>query len=353
MQDPEKGSFSRHFVAPRREAMSRPAALRLPLFGAGLALALSGACGAGAFPAQVGPTVRDTLSLEERSLLLRDVEILSHDSMEGRRAGTEGIARARRFLVEQFAARGLTAVGGRTIQAFELATGGGVESLGTNVMGAVTGTEIPDRFIVVTAHYDHLGIRDGEIYNGADDNASGTAALLALASRFSRSPLRHSLIFVAFDGEEVGLRGARAFVSSPPVPLDSVVLNVNLDMVSRSRAGELYAAGTYHYPYLAELVAEVADRGAVTVLTGHDRPGLPPGDDWTTASDHGPFHEAGVPFLYFGVEDHDGYHRPSDTFENITPEFYMSAVEVILDFIRVADGRGEAILAHRTGGATR
>jgi Zn-dependent M28 family amino/carboxypeptidase len=122
---------------------------------------------------------------------------------------------------------------------------------------------------------------------------------------------------------------------------------VNMDMVSRSEAGELYAAGTYHYPFLFPLVERVAERAPVTLLTGHDRPDLPPGDDWTLSSDHGAFHEVGIPFIYFGVEDHPGYHNPTDTFENITPEFYVRAVTTVLDFVREADAELAEIHAAR------
>jgi hypothetical protein len=283
--------------------------------------------------------------------LLDDQRTLAHDSMEGRRTGTEGNERARRFLLDAFEERGFVPPEWPASQPFEF-TGRQDEQRyeGLNILGMITGTVHPDRYIVVTAHYDHLGVRDGEIYNGADDNASGVAGIMALGAWFRSNPPRHSVILVAFDAEEMGLQGARAFIADPPAPLDRVVMNINLDMVSRSEVNELYAAGTYHYPFLTPLVEEVAEGAPVTLLMGHDSPDLPPGDDWTMASDHGPFHQVGIPFIYFGVEDHPGYHHPSDTFENITPEFYGSAIETILDFVILADRRGERILESRGGG---
>lgn len=325
-------------------------------------LALSGSCVGGVSPEgelagresalaspggevfRPAPTASDSLTAVERDRLLADVAILAHDSMEGRRAGSEGIQRARRYLVAELAARGIAPMDGRFERSFRFPTGGG-EVEAVNLLGVVRGTEHPDEFIVVTAHYDHLGIREGEIFNGADDNASGTAALLALAARFAAEPPRHSFLFALLDAEEMGLRGAREFIADPPTPLATVLLNVNLDMVSRSELGELYAAGTHHYPFLVPLVADVAGASGARVLLGHDTPDLPSGDDWTLASDHGPFHEAGIPFLYFGVEDHAGYHAPSDDFEGITPAFFVQAVETILDFVRLADARGSEIRA--------
>ncbi len=283
--------------------------------------------------------------------MLEDQRTLAHDSMEGRRTGTPGIERARRFLSRVMEERGLGLVDGARTRTFEfVGRQDGVTYEGVNLHALVPGTVHPDRYIVVTAHYDHLGIQDGQIFNGADDNASGTAAILAMADWFSGNLPRHSLLFVAFDAEEMGLQGARAFIQDPPVPLDRIVMNVNLDMVSRSEAGELYAAGTHHYPFLTPLVEEVAASSGITLLMGHDSPDLPPGDDWTLASDHGPFHQAGIPFLYFGVEDHPGYHDPSDVVEEITPDFYIEAVESALDFLLLVDRRGERIMDARSGG---
>ena len=282
--------------------------------------------------------------------MLEDQGILAHDSMEGRRTGTPGIERARRFLSRAMEERGLGLVDGQRTQAFEFA--GRQDSAtyeGINFHALVPGSMHPERFIVVSAHYDHLGIQNGDIFNGADDNASGTAALLALADWFSRNLPRHSLLFAAFDAEEMGLQGARAFIQNPPVPLNRIVMNVNLDMVSRSEAGELYAAGAYHYPFLTPLLEETAAASFISLLMGHDRPDLPPGEDWTMASDHGPFHQIGIPFVYFGVEDHPDYHTPGDVVEDIMQDFYIEAVETILDFILLADRRGERIMDARSG----
>ena len=103
-----------------------------------------------------------------------------------------------------------------------------------NVVGAVEGTSPTDSTIVVTAHYDHLGVQNGVIYPGADDNASGVAALLAIARYVKTHPLRHDILFVAFDAEELDLAGAKAFLARPPKPIPAMALNVNLDMVSRN-----------------------------------------------------------------------------------------------------------------------
>lgn len=281
--------------------------------------------------------------------LMADLRFLASPERAGRGAGTPGNAAARDYIENEFRAAGLLPTDGQWLQAFPLrsSTEG---ARGANVIGYLPGTVRPDLYLVLTAHFDHLGTRNGIVFPGADDNASGTAAVMELARYFRQNPPRHSIIFAALDAEEGGLQGARAFVAEPPVPLESIALNVNLDMISRSERRELYAAGTYHYPFLTPLVEEVASSSGIRVVRGHDRPDGPPADDWTTQSDHGAFHAAGIPFLYFGVEDHPDYHRPSDTVERIDPGFYLEAVRTIIAFVRLADDQLEAIDARAMGG---
>jgi Zn-dependent M28 family amino/carboxypeptidase len=304
------------------------------------ALVLATACSPGAalIDAPVaGPAPRAAVAAIDSARMLRDLSVLAHDSMEGRLVGTPGNARARAFLVRSFEAREFEPVAGSYLHPFTF-TRGETEITGVNVVGMVRGTTRPDRYIVVSGHYDHLGIRDGQIYNGADDNASGTAGMMAIGDYFVRNAPRHSIIFVAFDAEEGGLRGARAFVANPPVPLESIVLNINLDMVGRNDAGELYVAGTHHYPQLLPFVQRVAATAEVKLIPGHDTPNpANPSDDWTMASDHGAFHAVRIPFLYFGVEDHPDYHKPTDTVEGIQPGFYVRAVRTVLAAVRMLD----------------
>lgn len=275
--------------------------------------------------------------------LVRDLSIIAADSMAGRLAGSDGGRHAGEYLLSRLVESGTVPVGGARTQTFPLGRRATEGNTGVNVFGMIPGVEHPGLYIVVSAHYDHLGVRGGEIYNGADDNASGSAALPALAAYLASNPPRHSFLFVAFDAEELGLLGARAFVSDPPVPLASILLNVNLDMIGHSAAGELYAAGTYHYPALGPLVEEAASEAEVTLLAGHDSPELSARDDWTELSDHAAFHARGIPFVYFGVEDHEDYHRPTDTVESLTLDFYVDAVEAILGFLLITDREGERI----------
>ena len=270
--------------------------------------------------------------------LMTVVRELSSPRFEGRRAGSRGGRAARAYLRGIMASIGLEpAAASGYDQTFRLDKN--VEA--ANLLGRVRGTQRGSTAILVTAHYDHLGIRNGQVYPGADDNASGVAALLAVARYLKAHPLRHEVIFVAFDAEELDLKGAQAFAARPPVPLGRVAIDVNLDMVSRSDRHEIFAAGTSYSPWLGPILAEVQRRTSVKILLGHDRPTGPgnPLDDWTTESDHGILHKAGVPFLYFGVEDHPDYHRATDTAARIDPTFYRDVVGMVLDTILALDRR--------------
>ena len=251
--------------------------------------------------------------------LMATVRTLSSPEFEGRRSGTPGGEKARQWVAQRFKAIGLEPL----------------ES-STNVVGLCKGKGRGDRAIVVSAHFDHEGVRNGQIYFGADDNASGVAVLLAIAEYCKRTPFEHDIVFASFDAEEQGLQGARAFVAKPPIAKDRIALNINLDMVARGDRGELYAAGTYHWPTTRPPLEAVARRAPIKLLFGHDRPSDGK-DDWTRQSDHGAFHAAGIPFVYFGVEDHADYHKPTDTADKINPTFFRQSAETILDAVIALD----------------
>lgn len=211
---------------------------------------------------------------------------------------------------------------------------------GGNVCGMIRGSENPERYIVVTAHYDHLGEgransaygkrHEGAIHNGADDNASGVAGVYALAQYFREHPPRHSIIFLATDGEELGLKGAKQWVSDPPVPLEQVLLNVNLDMVARADNGSIWAVGTRFHKGLRAPLRAAADSSVLELRFGRDARVNWVGNSWLAVSDHYPFHRAGVPFVYFGVDDHPDYHEPTDDIERIDRATFEASMDLIV-----------------------
>jgi hypothetical protein len=274
--------------------------------------------------------------------LMAAVTTLADPRWEGRAAGLSGGLAARAWIRDRVKAIGLQPIGGGYVHPFTFTrktVTGRQDGEGANVLAVCVGLDSTLPYIIVSAHYDHLGVRDGQVYPGADDNASGVAVMLELAAYCITNPFRHSILFAAWDAEERGLQGARAFLLRPPVPQDRVGLNVNLDMVSRSDKREIFIAGTYHYPDLKGPLEEVAKRAPITVLFGHDKPVAIAGgvEDWTNQSDHGPFHDARIPFVYFGVEDHVDYHKPTDTADKINRGFFVDVAETILDSLLALD----------------
>ncbi|HEU4376877.1 MAG TPA: M20/M25/M40 family metallo-hydrolase, partial [Telluria sp.] len=188
--------------------------------------------------------------------LLADVRTLSSPEFGGRRTGSDGSRKAQAFLQARFDALGLQRFGTAYATPFAF-THTSIKGLvmpgrpyktdfpsAVNYIGYIAGSATPERFIVVSAHYDHLGVKAGKLYPGADDNASGVAAMLAIAAWFKDHPPRHSIVFAAFDGEELGLRGARAFLAALPFPKEQLALDLNLDMVSHNDNNEIFVAGT-------------------------------------------------------------------------------------------------------------
>lgn len=295
-----------------------------------LTLALS-AC-MGMTPAEA-PSAPIAPEPDRYAQLMQDLRILSADDMEGRHIGTPGGQRARDYLVGRYEALGIAAPAMGRLQPFEAAVtrrdGSTATFNGVNILGVIPGTRVTDKYIVITAHYDHNGVREGQIYNGADDNASGVATMLEIAARLKAAPPQHSVLIVALDGEERGLLGAKHFVEAPPMPLSSITMNLNFDMTARAETdGKLWVTGTYQHPNLRPILEPIPANGAISLAFGKDTPEDKGEDNWVDASDHGAFHAAGVPFLYLGVNYHPDYHQPTDDFERVTPSAFISSTEL-------------------------
>lgn len=181
-----------------------------------------------------------------------------------------------------------------------------------NVIGVLIGTgSHADEYVVIGAHYDHLGIRRDQIHNGADDNASGTSAVMELARAFASTPVRErSIIFMTFSGEEIGLNGSRHFAAHPTVPIESIKAMINMDMIGRldhqTDENMLAIQGLGTGSTFKEIVSRRAEGLSVKFI---------PDDSAIGPSDHDSFYRAGVPSLFFYTGDHADYHQPGDDTE--------------------------------------
>lgn len=282
----------------------------------------------------------------DNAALLNDFQILSDPVMAGRKPGTQGHVLAQQYIQQRFNDIGLMPFDHSYARPF-IKKQWLADKTGTNLVGWLRGGLKADQFIVVTAHYDHLGMSRGKLHLGADDNASGVSALLALAFNLAQTELHYSYIFVATDLEESGLHGASAFVESPPVALEKIKLNINLDMLSQGgRRNTLYISGAKKEGQLTAAVEQAKPQLPNTkfrVKVGHNRlkfrskSGSNGAIDWRKASDHYAFAKRNIPYLYFGVDTHKHYHKSSDTFENADVEFLTKATYSIINITHLID----------------
>ena len=210
-----------------------------------------------------------------------------------------------------------------------------------NVLALLRGTQDPEaeRVFVVGAHYDHLGWgQDGSLYrgeipqihNGADDNASGTAGVLELAEYYAAHPAGHSLLFMAFSGEEMGLLGSAHWVDEPTIELDHVRAMFNLDMVGRLSTEDrrLNVQGIGTSPVWKDIVEKQNDSEGFDLALIEDGHG---------SSDHSSFYAKGIPVLFFFTGLHTDYHRPSDDADLVNYEGQTDVVRYIAETLDAAD----------------
>jgi hypothetical protein len=291
-----------------------------------------------------GSTPSPTAAPDSLSLL-RDVRYLASDALEGRGTGTPGNDSAAAYIARRFASLGLTPAfatsdtrvcatvtgstkagcDGRFLQAFvarsvaAMHAGLPSEMPTQNVAALIPGSDpkLRDEFIVLGAHFDHLGrsslgALDPEdknaIHNGADDNASGTAAVIELARLLHAKPAKRSVIVVAFSGEELGLLGSEYFVQHPPVPLEKVRAMLNFDMVGRMRDDRLIVYGALTAQEMNDIITRANAVAPLNVTATGDGFG---------ASDHSSFYARNMPVLHFFTNVHDDYHKASDDVDKV------------------------------------
>ena len=315
------------------------------------------------------PTPQPSASAER---IYRDIAYLSDDRLEGRGTGTSGNDSAATYIARSHALAGLRPLVSDTtrpdcptsatearclvfLQRFiargaEVAHTGHPEGLRTqNVVAMVPGTDAQLRgeYVVIGAHFDHLGRsafgaldpQAGDaIRNGADDNASGTAAVMELARMFAAHPARRSIIVASFTGEELGLLGSQWFVDHAPVAMDSVVAMVNFDMVGRLRNDKVIVYGVATATEMTALL-DSANREPKLTISGVG--------DGFGPSDHSSFYAKGIPVLHFFTDLHDDYHRATDDIEKINAPGEARVVALAERTVRAIADRPSRLTAVR------
>lgn len=263
-------------------------------------------------------------ALPDTAIIASTIHTLADDALEGRRSGTPGNDSAAAFLARRLSALGVEPLfSGSYFQPFTVRPSGGghagiPDSVSSrNVVGVIPGRDsaLRSQYVILGAHFDHLGrstagaLDTGSaIRNGADDNASGTTAVLELARLLQARPARRSVIVALFSGEEQGLLGSQYFVEHAPVPLDSVQAMVNFDMVGRLRNDRLIVYGVATATELPAIV-DSANRSDTLAITAQG--------DGFGPSDHSSFYARGMPVLHLFTDLHEDYHRATDDADRV------------------------------------
>lgn len=264
--------------------------------------------------------------LIDQPRLLDDIRYLADDALQGRMTGTAGADSAAAYLAMRFAQAGLQAGAGGWLQDFPISRDAPAAqaahvsgTVGHNVIGILPGRDprLRNEVVVVGAHYDHLGLggfgsldpdSTGRVHNGADDNASGAAALIQIASRLATAAPARTVVFIAFSGEELGLLGSSWYVHHAPYPIDRTVAMINLDMVGRLKNNRLIVYGSATATEFPKLL------DSLNWYAGFD---LKAQGDGFGPSDQSSFYAAKRPVLHVFTDLHEDYHRASDDWQKI------------------------------------
>ena len=269
--------------------------------------------------------------------ITQDINVLTSVEFAGRKTNTQGSKLSQNYISQRFEEIGLVPWQQDFKVPFEYDYQFSTQQ-GINVIGIIPSNIHSNKWRVITAHYDHLGHQGSKVFHGADDNASGVAGLLAIAKHwFQYRPLDVNLMLVATDAEEQGLYGSYALVKQLSEADDmQVELAMNLDMIGHpSRPRAIYVEGEQnfaHFPQIKEQLSQqhqLCIRLSYAKLSGSGIKRM----SWLKASDHYPFHKAGIAWVYFGVPPHSQYHTVDDTIDTLDLNFLASVTEMAYSFI--------------------
>jgi Zn-dependent M28 family amino/carboxypeptidase len=286
-----------------------------------------------------------------RTIIVEDLErhlnILASDSLEGRETGKKGQKMAADYIAKHFKSIGVPPYKKETYyQKFKVRSGkhickcedcdvGFVKQLlgnkkkikGENVLGYIEGDDLKDELIIVTAHYDHLGKHDSLVFNGADDDGSGTVAALEIAEAFMLAKKaghgpRRSVLIMPVSGEEKGLLGSKYYAENPVYPLEKTVANLNIDMIGRlddwhDTANYVYLIGADRLSQELHDISEEVNKKYIGLNLDYTFNEEDDPNRYYYRSDHYNFAKNNIPVIFYFNGVHEDYHKTTDTIEKI------------------------------------
>lgn len=275
----------------------------------------------------------------DKAQMVEDLQQLTSPEFQGRKTKTLGAKLTQDFLATRFKTLKLAPWQGSYHAPFVYDSLFSTRS-GVNMIGVITAKTPSKRWRIITAHYDHLGSQGSHYYPGADDNASGVAALLSIAAQWQLAPMDEvNLMLVATDAEEPGLYGAYALVEQlKKRPNMQIELALNLDMIGHpSRPQAIYMEGEQNLKNFETLANRLTQQSQLCLKVNRPRArGVSSLNiDWLRASDHYAFHKVGIPWLYLGVPPHKAYHTVDDTLDTINLDFLAATTELAFELIKL------------------
>ena len=279
--------------------------------------------------------------------LSKHLYIVAGDEMEGRDTGSEGQKKAGKYLIEHYKSLGIPNPVGTDSYYQPIPAAFFVKSFSPklpdseNIWAYIEGSDKKDEVLVISAHYDHVGLKNGEVYNGADDDGSGTVALLEIAKMFQQAKKdgngpRRSILILHVTGEEHGLHGSRFYSENPLFAIDKTIADINIDMIGRRGYGKetndnyIYVIGSDRLSTDLHNISEKANTDYVGLELDYTYNALDDPNRFYYRSDHYNFAKKGIPSIFYFNGVHDDYHKPTDTPDKI--DFPLMTKRVQLAF---------------------
>jgi len=274
-------------------------------------------------------TVENYINTINKEELKEHVYAFSTDEFQGRMSGEPGHHKASKFIKDYYIKEQIPSpLGSKYYQQIPESYFSGDIKNSQNVIAYVEGGEFPEEVIIISAHSDHEGYTDTEIYNGADDNGSGTAAVMEMAQAFQKAALnghrpKRSVVFLHLTGEEIGLIGSKYYTQYPVFSMRNTVANLNIDMIGRvdddhkDNEDYIYVIGADRLSTQLHYISEAANSQFTNLELDYklNRDNDP--NRYYYRSDHYNFAQKGVPVIFYFNGEHEDYHEPTDTPEKI------------------------------------
>lgn len=280
--------------------------------------------------------------------LKKHLYIVAGDEMQGRNTGEAGQKKAGLYLIDQYKKDGISYPKGATDfyqpvpSAFMTKPFSPKLGDSENIWAYIEGSEKPDEVLVISAHYDHVGMKNGEVYNGADDDGSGTVALLEIAQAFMKAKKdgygpKRSILFLHVTGEEHGLHGSRYYSENPLFPIKNTIADLNIDMIGRrddahkSNGNYVYVIGSDRLSTELHNINEEANKKYTQLALDYTFNDVNDPNQFYFRSDHYNFAKKGIPIIFYFNGVHEDYHQPGDEPQKI--EYDLLAKRAQLAFV--------------------